>query len=248
MTSATCGTTALPRLRSRSTRAGTPSTTRQTSGSTCHQARLRRSDRERGVRQTSLPSLAWLPACRRFSSPSPSASATTNSRRLRWGAPTSAAERWNHSASYPARAMSVIARPSPPGTANPGTSSTSTNLGRRCRHNRQNAGQRSRSSSCPLRFPATLHGWHGTPPQMRSTGSRPASTEVLMSSWRRMLGQCFASTFRQNGSRSTCHATRIPARSRPRSSPPIPAKQLPTVRLTSALRSRHPARRSPNPR
>src|SRR6516164_2886852 len=35
-------------------------------------------------------------------------------------------------------------------------------------------------------------------------------------------GQCFASTFRHHGSISTCPAIVIPARSRPRSSPPMP--------------------------
>src|SRR5262245_12190121 len=50
-----------------------------------------------------------------------------------------------------------------------------------------------------------------------------------MSPYRGTSGQCSARTRRQKGSISTCHLHSHPARSSPRSSPPIPAKREPKV-------------------
>ena len=76
----------------------------------------------------------------------------------------------------------------------PRTFSPSRNLGRNFSTRATIAGQRSRSSSAPPRFPARLQGWHshGNPPQMRSTPSANAGSEppsFVMSSKNGTLGQ-----------------------------------------------------------
>src|SRR5205809_2916360 len=66
---------------------------------------------------------------------------------------------------------------------------------------------------------------------MRSTLARVLVSRSLMSPYRVTSGQCFCKTFVQNESFSTCHSHMNPARSRPRSIPPIPEKSEPKVRL-----------------
>lgn len=111
----------------------------------------------------------------------------------------------------------------------------------------------------PALYPALLISWQGNPPQMTSTphsltvtsrhtsgvngpignwcqlyaNSTDRGGKVLTSSCRLTLGQCFASTFWQYGSISTCHLHVMPARSNPRSKPPIPANKLPNVIASS---------------
>lgn len=74
-----------------------------------------------------------------------------------------------------------------------------------------------RLASIPPLRPAKEISWHGKPPQITSGRSNPSPVNVVTSSHRGTFGQCFASTFRQNGSISTCQTHFIPARSKPRS-------------------------------
>ncbi len=111
----------------------------------------------------------------------------------------------------------------------PGTFSPSTQVGRSSSTILKYSGQRLRSSSVPRRFPARLYGWQGNPPQIRSTGWRFWAPHSRTSRNRSTLGQCLSSTLLQNSSISICHSHFIPARSRPRSKPPIPANRLPKV-------------------
>lgn len=60
-----------------------------------------------------------------------------------------------------------------------------------------------------------------------------SARNVLMSPKRETSGQCLARTRWHHSSRSTCHRTVQPARSRPRSIPPIPEKRLPTVGMST---------------
>src|SRR5690606_31792102 len=75
----------------------------------------------------------------------------------------------------------------------------------------------------------------------RSTGSSSSRPTVLTSSYSCASGKCRASTLRHNGSISTIQTVVIPARRKPSSNPPMPAKRLPTrtaTRLPSPLRPR----------
>ncbi len=102
---------------------------------------------------------------------------------------------------------------------------------------RWNSNQRpERSPSSPAPFPAPLTSWHGKPPQSRSTRGRVAVLPtVRTSSCLSAFGQCLASTARQNGSISTWNRTGPrPARSRPRSRPPIPENSEPIVSNAAA--------------
>lgn len=143
----------------------------------------------------------------------------------------------SHSASYPRAARSPstspIARPRL-ALSRPGTFSSSAYRGRNSRRHRANSGQSQRSSWTPLRRPATETGGHGNPPQMRSGHSTSLQSIFVMSPRLGMPGQCLARTRLQYGSISDCHMTFIPARSSPRSSPPIPEKREPTVRSVTA--------------
>ena len=71
--------------------------------------------------------------------------------------------------------------------------------------------------------------WHGNPPQITSGRSKPSPVKVRTSSHFGTVGQCFVSTRRQYSSISTCHTHFIPARSNPRSKPPIPENNEPKV-------------------
>jgi hypothetical protein len=81
---------------------------------------------------------------------------------------------------------------------------------------------------------------------MKASAFRPEScatvsaTRARTSGWHGTPGQCRARTRRQYSSCSHCHTTRIPARSRPRSNPPIPLKSDPTF---TAPRLRRPRKR-----
>ena len=105
------------------------------------------------------------------------------------------------------------------------------NLGLRSATTRRASPHIHRSSSAPFCFPAWLTGWQGTPAQIRSTCQSPSlpGGNVRTSPQRVTLGQCFASTRPAYSSISTCHLQTIPARSSPRSKPPIPAKSDPNV-------------------
>ena len=84
-------------------------------------------------------------------------------------------------------------------------------------------GQMWRSSCAPRRFPDVEKGWHGYPPQTRSTAGSSFALTVLASSHLGTLGQCFCSTFLQNVSISICPTHVSPALSRPIENPPMPA-------------------------
>jgi hypothetical protein len=75
---------------------------------------------------------------------------------------------------------------------------------------------------------AEENGWQGKPPQMTSTGRRLPLPAVRMSPCRWTWGQCLARRARAQGSISTCQAIWKPARSKPRSKPPMPEKREPT--------------------
>lgn len=147
-----------------------------------------------------------------------------------------------HSASYPNEAKSPSIRCNPlnrPVIA--ATFSTTTKRGRSTRTHRANSTQRPDCSPVmPARLPALLMSWQGNPPQITSTlhSSIGPGGNVRTSSCRTTAGQCFASTRRQNLSISTCHLQTTPARSNPRSKPPMPANREPKViGLSSTLLS-----------
>src|SRR5437762_8259705 len=70
---------------------------------------------------------------------------------------------------------------------------------------------------------------------MRSTRVRVLVSMARISPYRVTLGQCFANTFVQYSSFSTCHSQCMPARSKPKSIPPIPEKRDPKVMLLISL-------------
>jgi hypothetical protein len=74
-----------------------------------------------------------------------------------------------------------------------------------------------------------LNGWHGYPPHITSGRTTFRQLMVLMSPWFGTSGQCLDSTRHAYGSISDCHMTFIPARSKPRSRPPMPLNSEPTV-------------------
>ncbi len=83
---------------------------------------------------------------------------------------------------------------------------------------------------------------------MRSTRSRLFTSTVLMSPNRETSGQCLARTAEAYGSFSICHfVLNPPVFSSPRSIPPIPAKQLPTV-ITGRRRPCRATASAPRPR
>ena len=169
-------------------------------------------------------------------------------RRLRaCGAPIAQAVIHPARARYPSRARSprTSARPS---SSRPDTFSMTTQRGRNSPTTDAMSGQSHRGSSWAIWRPAWLTGWHGKPPQTRSGTGRPPHhpAQVRTSSCLGTSGQCFASTFRHHGSISICPTTVIPARSRPRSSPPMPLNRdrtfmwpvpsLPSLTTTAPLR------------
>lgn len=76
-------------------------------------------------------------------------------------------------------------------------------------------------------------GKHGNPPAIRSTLGKFLAPTSRTSVNRGTPGHCLARTSRQNSSISTCQAHLHPARSRPRSIPPIPANNDPNVPTAS---------------
>ena len=147
------------------------------------------------------------------------------------GAPIEHAEIVDHSASNPIAQRSPMTLPNPR-SSSPGTFSTMTIFGRishmirlNSRHNPE------RSPSIPIRLPATETSWQGKPPQITSHCQSVPSRggKVHTSSCRRTFGQCFSRTRLAYSSFSTCQTHRIPARSKPRSNPPIPEKSEPNV-------------------
>lgn len=104
-----------------------------------------------------------------------------------------------------------------------------TQRGRTYRMIRAISGQSHRGSADPRRRPATEVGSQGGPPQMRSAGG--GCTIPLTSPRFLALGQFLANTAQANGSTSLIHEISMPARSSPRSNPPMPEKRLPTRRI-----------------
>lgn len=96
-------------------------------------------------------------------------------------APTSLALKQSHSASNPSAARSSSTRESPC-RRNPGTSSRKTKAGSTSRMIRAMSGQIHLASAVPLRWPATLHGWHGTPAVTQSTTPRHGSPAKVATS------------------------------------------------------------------
>lgn len=78
----------------------------------------------------------------------------------------------------------------------PGTFSISTARGRRAATTRRTSGHSHRSSPTPFRFPATLTGWQGNPPKMRSTGASAAGSRARTSPWSSASGNRSRSTRR----------------------------------------------------
>lgn len=137
----------------------------------------------------------------------------------------------SHSRSYPPSASSPSTVPRPR-DRRPVTFSTRTHRGSRSRMIRSISDQRPDRvpSAIPVPRPARDTSWHGKPPAMRSTGRSSVAPTRRTSTCRGTSGQCFSRTRLANGSHSTCQAQVIPARSSPRSSPPIPANSDPKVR------------------
>jgi hypothetical protein len=163
--------------------------------------------------------------------------ATMNSLSRVCGAPKAHADSTDHSASNPPSAKSRRTR-SNPRSNKPVVFSTTTKRGRRSQmilnisHHKLE-----RSPSIPIRLPAALTSWHGNPPLMTSTRSSLCigrslskwSPHSRMSPNRSASGKCLARTRLQYSSISTCQMVFIPARSKPKSKPPIPANKLPCV-------------------
>ncbi len=145
------------------------------------------------------------------------------------GAPKAHAEIISHSASYPMLARSQRTR-SNPAVSKPGTFSMSATLGRNSQMTRKYSVHNPlRSPARPARFPARLTSWQGNPPAITSMGARLCFPTVRTSVNLGTEGQCFVRTLLAYSSISTCHAQRIPARSSPKSKPPIPENKLPNV-------------------
>jgi len=163
-----------------------------------------------------------------------------NNRSRVCGAPKEHADIVDHSASYP-RLARVPRTLSSPRIRNAATFSTTTTRGPSSRTILAKSNHSPlRCPSSPSAFPATLTSWHGKPPQMTSTRSVSGCGHVRTSSHRRTSGQCLARTRFAYSSISTCHRHCIPARSNPRSNPPIPANNEPNVSgLSVAIASFH---------
>ena len=93
-----------------------------------------------------------------------------------------------------------------------------------------------RSSSAPFRFPAWLKGWQWYPPAIRSTAGRQAGSRSRMSPQRETRGQCCSRILLQYSSISICPLQVIPAHSRLREKPPIPAQRSRNVTTFPAMR------------
>lgn len=88
-----------------------------------------------------------------------------------------------------------------------------------------------RSPCNPRLVPMGETSWQGNPPAMTSTAVRLYAPTVRTSANLGTLGQCLVRTLLAYSSISTCHAHFIPARSSPKSIPPIPENKLPKVTL-----------------
>ena len=114
----------------------------------------------------------------------------------------------------------------------PATFSPITQAGLSSSTSRYISGHKWRSSPAPSRFPAKLKGWHGYPPQIRSTAPTLVPFNFRMSSCSGTSGQCFANTFRQYGSISqNATVSNPPARSRPSEKPPMPENRSNTFSI-----------------
>ena len=121
----------------------------------------------------------------------------------------------------------------------PVTFSATTQVGLTSDITRNICGQRKRSSSLPLRFPATENGWQGQgKPPVRIVGSIVVGTSLditsslyffivksCMSSIIGTCGQCLFITFWQNLSFSQNTVVLKPAHSAARANPPMPEKR-----------------------
>ena len=143
-------------------------------------------------------------------------------------APKAQAGKHCHSASYP-RAESAPRTSPIPRRASEGEFSRTMNRGRRSRTDRATSRHPASPESIPRRGPAREMSWQGNPAAMRSTRSTPGSGNSLASRYRLASGKCASRVCRQSGSRSTCQRHSSPARTKPRSKPPIPAKSDPNV-------------------
>jgi hypothetical protein len=145
------------------------------------------------------------------------------------GKPNWHAESTCHSASYPHEARFPRTLSSPR-TRSAATFSTSTNRGCSSQMIRKYSDQRpERAPVIPSCLPALEMSWQGNPPQMRSTSERLCRPTSRTSRNRGTSGQCLARTLVAYSLISTCHEHFIPARSSPKSIPPIPANREPNV-------------------
>lgn len=224
ISSATAGTTASPRAETRSIRSGIPLATRRIPASESHRSLPASSCRPAASTDSAIP----RPDRRRLAG-----WATRSSRRRMCGAPTEHAETSDHSASNPRSERSPRIHPNASASlSSPRTFSTRM-LGqvpplasRTASTAAMNQGHPQRSSPTPSPSPEWLNGWQGNPPatsRIRRTGWLAHHRgKVRTSSCCATSGQRRRSTRRRNGSFSTCARQLSPARSSPRSRPPMP--------------------------
>ena len=157
-----------------------------------------------------------------------------NTRSLLCGAPTAAAGMTCHSASNPTLAKSASTSLNPIDKC-PRTFSISAYRGRKLQMASNIFGHKCRGSVLPPRLPAVLNGWQGYPPQITSGRSTFVQSICFMSPKFGTSGQCFFNTLQANGSISDCQITFMPARSNPKSKPPMPLNNEPTVNVICVL-------------
>lgn len=159
--------------------------------------------------------------------PRPPRLAITNTRRLRWATPKYLLSKVFHVPIYPSfsnpRMRTAKSRP-PLLEKSPGTFSTTTHCG--------SSSPTILRYSChspllppakPRRFPATDRSWQGNPPQMRSGRTSKVVFVIFLTSFILFTsGQWRRRTALACGSISHWPMQFIPARSNPRSKPPIP--------------------------
>lgn len=143
-----------------------------------------------------------------------------------------------HSASYPteAKSESTLPNQAPRSPARRAvTFSTSRNWGRSSLVIRQSSPHSPLRSACiPPIFPANERSWQGKPPVTTSTeipsSANRSAVSSRTSSYCLTLGQCFASTRRQNGSISQkATVSKPPVLSRPNEKPPMPENKSSTL-------------------
>lgn len=156
-----------------------------------------------------------------------------------------------HSASYPISARSPRTRPNHPPGRPDGPPSRFETFSRMMNSGRRSPASRAISDHSPLRVPspmpacapATLMSWQGKPPVMTSTAipsaARRSAVSSLTSLYCLTVGQCFASTARQNGLISQkATVSKPPVRSRPRLKPPMPENRSRTFSTGAGLHRR----------